>query len=423
MMTGVYPDRSGIPSNGFIDFSVAEPEERSLDLPEELTANTLFTWIDRKCTGELDLPTAATLSKRYLHAIFAGDAADAERPNDDPAVDNVAPDSHWDPTSSPAYIPDPDEHTPDLFTMQQALSQLPAADFHFINLGDVDRSAHAGGELPRQLVLTATDLQVGELVAALQGAGRWDRTVLFLVSDHGMDYTLPGPLDAVSTQATLDALGACFTPMQAVAQGGTESIYVMDRALPLASRQAALRAARSCILGTADCSTLCAGATRPAGADAIEAGWYTAFDALDVPGNMPASLASMHPNLGDLVLVAGAGAKFGEPDVTSPGAQIPGNHGHPATLRNTFIVAGGSPWVKRAQVVAASAPAADLDRLPEQSENVDIAPTVAWLLGLSLEGSEFPDGIGFDGRVLREAFTQFDADPAAASPTACGRFD
>ena len=64
-----------------------------------------------------------------------------------------------------------------------------------------------------------------------------------------------------------------------------------------------------------------------------------------------------------------------------------------------------------------------MDRLPEQSENVDIAPTVAWLLGLGIQPAQFPDGKpGFDGRVLSEAFTQFNGNPNPAEPTICGRF-
>jgi len=427
MMTGVYPDRSGIPTNDFIDdFSVASPAPVKLSIPERLTANTLFTWIDHSCGSapRTHLRTGATLSKKYLHDIFLGDAANAGRANDNPNVFNLPPESYWSPADDPAFIPSPDEHVPDVNTMNQALLQLPDVDFFFINLGDVDRSAHAGGLAARNAVLPDTDLRVGELVAELQASGRWDGTVLFLVSDHGMDYSPAGPATVVSTQSMLDSLGACFEPMKAVPSGGTESVYVLDRAAPLADRQAALRAARSCLLG-AGCAC---GAVQPLNANLIDGAWYTAMDALDAAGNLP--LASGHANLGDLTVFAAAMGKFGDPPASAgfAGAQIPGNHGHPTTLHNTFIVTGGSPWVKTAQSIAASiASPSPLDRLPEQSENVDLAPTVAWLLGLGTPPEDFPDfaqrGTGFDGRVLKEAFTQFDADPDAPSPTVCGRFE
>jgi hypothetical protein len=85
--------------------------------------------------------------------------------------------------------------------------------------------------------------------------------------------------------------------------------------------------------------------------------------------------------------------------------------------------------VKRARSVAPSVTPPDpvttewfLERLPEQAETIDVAPTVAWLLGIDIPAEEFPDGEGFDGRVLGEAFTQFDGNANPSSPTTCGRF-
>ena len=437
MMTGVYPDRNNIPTNDFIDdLTAAEPDVVKLSIPERLTANTLFSWIERACgdSPATKFHTGAVLSKKYLYDVFQGDAADAARANDDPDVFNVVPDVYdWDPEDDPAYIQSPDEHVPDAATMSAALARLPNVDFIFINLGDVDRAAHAGGDAARASALTDTDTQVGQLLADLQGGAnpRWDNTVLFLVSDHGMDISAAGPATEVTTQAMLDSLGACYEPMQAVSSGGTESIYVLDRSAPLADRQAALRAARSCLLG-AGCAC---GASQPLNANLIAGAWYIVADPLDAGGTMPANVASASPNLGDMTVFAAPTGKFGDPPNSTDyvEGQIPGNHGHPVTLRNTFIVSGGSPWVKAGQVIASSSTQPDptslaalLERLPEQSENVDLAPTVAWLLGLDIPAQEFPDyaerSKGFDGRVLKEAFTQFDVNANAPSPTVCGRF-
>lgn len=426
MMTGVVPERSGIPTNNFLDFDAgAEPVERDLSLPEKLTAKTLFTWISEKC-GVSGAPTylrhGATLSKKYLYEIFQGDAANPDRQNDDPAVFNVQPESYWNPTSSPLYIGPGSQHTPDIPTMQQALTQLPDLDFHFINLGDVDRSSHAGGQVARLAVLANTDLMLSRLVSQLQSSGRWEDTVLIVLSDHGMDYTLPGPVQAVSVQPLLEQMASCYAPMQAVQNGGTDGLYIKDRSAPLAVRNAALRAVRACLLGSADCATLCAGASRPFNAGDIAYAWYTQDDPTDPDGTMPVAIRSKHPNLGDLVLVASGGLKFSEPDES--GNPIPGNHGQLATIHNFMLVTGGSPWVKKGQVIEPSIPApGPLDRLPEQSETIDIAPTVAWLLGLSIRARDFPDGGGFDGRVLKEAFMQFDSNDNPAAPSVCGRFD
>lgn len=426
MMTGVYPQRNGIATNNFIDFfDPLSPVERDLSLPEELTANSLFTWVDQKCRVNGIIPeiqTGATLSKTYLFELFAGDALDAIRANRNPRVFNVPPDTHWDPRTSPAYIGPGFEYTPDLPTMNQALTQLPDADFLFVSLGDVDRFAHALGTPARALALVTADLEIGRLRTALEDAGRWENTVMIVTSDHGTDIALNPLTNGISTQPTLDALASCFTPMTAVQNGGSDSLYVLDRSLPLAQRQSALRAARACLTGAQDCATLCPGASRPTNAAQIVGAWYTTDDPADPDGTMPTSLAAKHPNLGDLVLVAAQGFKFSEPDPT--GNPIPGNHGHPVTFRNTMLVSGGSPWVKKGQVIApSSATVTDFDRLPEQAENIDITPTVAWLLGLNIQPADFPEGSGFDGRILNQAFTQFDASPSAPSPTVCGRFD
>lgn len=418
MMTGVYPQRNGIATNDFID-DVSTATKVRLSIPERLTANTLFTWIGSRCGGAVR--TGATLSKKYLFDVFSGDAKNAARANDNPRVFNVPPQTFWDPTKDSAYIGSPDEHTPDAPTMTDARSRIDDADFFFINLGDVDRIAHASGESARQVALPDTDAQVGNLVSDLQASGRWDNTVMFVVSDHGMDYS-PGPATAITTQAMLDQLAGCYLPMKSAASGqGTDGIYVLDRNAPKAQRQAALRAARSCLLGNGcEC-----GATRPTNASFIAGAWYREDDPLDPAGSMPASIATRHPNIGDLTVFAAAMGKFYDSQAESV---LSGNHGHPLTLHNTFIVTGGSPWVKKGQVIAASSPnPGPLDRLPEQSENVDIAPTVNWLLGMKILPGDFPDypqwSNGFDGRVLKEAFTQFDGNAAAPPPTTCGQFE
>jgi len=425
MMTGVNPARSGIATNNFIDFfDAANPVERDLSLPEELTAYTAFTWIDRQCRKSGLNPavkTGATLSKKYLFEVFQGDAFNMGRANRNPAVFNIVPDTLWDPTSSPAYIGPGFEYTPDAPTMQQALTQLPAADFLFINLGDLDRSAHAFSTAGRTAALVTADAQIGQLRTALEDAGRWNDTVLMVVGDHGMDIATNPLTNGISTQPMLDALAACFTPMQAVQNGGSDSIVVLDRSLPLAQRQASLRAARACLTGAQDCATLCPGTTRPSNAEQIIGAWYTTNDTADAAGTMPTSIASKHPNLGDLALAAGPGFKFAEPNAQAN--PIPGNHGHPATFRSAMLISGGSSWVKKGLVVAASTTNPSLfDRLPEQSENIDVMPTLAWLLGLNIQSADFPEGSGFDGRILKEAFMPFDGSPDAASPTVCGRF-
>ncbi len=143
---------------------------------------------------------------------------------------------------------------------------------------------------------------------------------------------------------------------------------------------------------------------RPGVADA----WYREPNPIDPEpaGRLPEALHATHENVGDLVVNARLGWRFSDPlPVSNP---IPGNHGHVVTRHNTFMVGGGASFVRRGQVIEPStADPSPLENLPEQSENVDIAPTVLWLLGRT--GVQL-----LQGRILSEAFT------ASASPSSCG---
>ncbi|ERJ20266.1 arylsulfatase protein [Salinisphaera shabanensis E1L3A] len=433
MMTGMYSGRSGIPTNNFWDRDAKPdtPEAEDLDNPNELEAKTLFTHIDEQCRRGNNPPnprfsTAAVLSKTYLYEIFEGDAADLQ-PNDAGIV-NLAPDDHWDPRSSKGYIDPGFEYTPDDFTTPQVIERIPGADFLFVNLGSVDRVAHAFGAAARAGQILSTDTHVGEIVEALREGGEWENTVLIVASDHGMDFSDQlGIGDNISVQATLDGFAECgYEPMLAVDNGGTDSLYISNPDATPASRQNTLETVRACLSepNGQTCTrvrSMCGGlAFLPPQVEHILGAWYTAPNADAPPGNLPGSIAaSAHPNLGDLVLAADDGFNFGEPvGVANP---IPGNHGHPVTFHNTMLIAGGIDFIHRGREVTASIPGpTPFDRLPEQSENIDIAPTIAWLLGLPLAEEDFADGQTFDGRILAEAFKPFDQDPNAPAPAYCG---
>lgn len=471
MMTGVYPDRNGIPTNNFWDKEAAPnaPDDEDLDNPNEIEAKTLFTWIDEKCRRgadaiNADITTAATMSKKYLHQIFLGDANDPQE--NDAGISNVEPDLHWDPTTSPGYIDQGSEHTVDNFTGPQAATDLMAADFIFINLGDVDRSSHAGGGTARNVTRVTADEQIGSLVTQLQDAGRWENTVFILTSDHGMDFSDPTSnapegeavftdpmnvvgagnalLNSLSTQPLLDSLASpvCgYEPILAVQNGGTNSLVVSSPNPTAAERQDTLLAARACLMNfngdnsasgaPPSCASVVGDVCKatlvaPVNLEQIAFAWYanpelyngaalTGSLSADTGGIMPATIKSRHENLGDLVLVISAGFKFSEsgPD----GNPIPGNHGHMPTIHNTMIVSGGADFLNR-NVIINDGSTDHFARTATQSENTDIAATVAWLLGLNIQDSDFPDAgqsfpdygdgvtrAGFDGRVLSEAFT------------------
>ncbi len=382
MMTGVYPDRNGIPTNNYWDRGAGEVDT-DLSLPSEVEVDSLFTRIKQQCP---DLRTAAIMSKDYLYEVFSAcgfSGQDCGR--------NLEPDIHFDPTSDPTFLPQPAGLVPDMTTMQQALSALPDTDFMFINLGQVDRMGHAdesgntGVPIQRNAVLLDTDTQIGMLVQMLKDQGRWDNTVMIVLSDHGMDWSLLA--DFINTQPVLDSIGG----LVAVDNGGTNSVYLTDqteRGTPAGN--ARLKQARDALLQVSG----------------IKDVWYV-FDNPQDPGvekQLSTYFDSAHENMGDLVLSATDGFRFSEPgEENNP---IPGNHGHEETYHNTFMISGGAAFLKAQVVSELDEPVSHMERRTGQSENVDVAPTVAWLLGMPVSG--------YDGRVLREAFN------LAVPPSQCG---
>lgn len=91
------------------------------------------------------------------------------------------------------------------------------------------------------------------------------------------------------------------------------------------------------------------------------------------------------PRLGELLLTAEDAYSFTE-SRTSTYAVLAGNHGGPTALPVPFFVATGSSLL--VQGTDATHPV----------RRIDIAPTVAWLLGINAPAAS-------EGRVLCEAFT------------------
>lgn len=376
MMTGAYGKRSGIPVNKY--WSRDPDEEPGVDMedPALLKADTLFTAIDEQCD---DLRTAAILSKTYLHGIFSGDS-DGDGQTD---ADHL-----WDPNP---IVPG-SGHAPDPFTTEEALAEIPnEPDLMFINLGDVDRSGHvdpSGVQDPavRRAVLEDTDAQVGRIVDAIEAAGAWDSTILFVVSDHSMDWSTPG--DFVTLDEVFAADERTVGNYQIVQNGGVDNIYVT----PDATGKWRVRAALYELA---------------AQTDGVANVYYRRPNSRDPDGSVvPKAWGLRTKRAGDLIAMAEPGRRFSDPSSTDN--PIPGNHGHAITRHNVTLITGGAPIVK-VQNIPASNPEAidplnDTLALPEQSENVDVGVTVAWLLGVSDPGgNKHPQ---FQGRVLSEAFTQ-----------------
>ncbi|WP_116044491.1 alkaline phosphatase family protein [Amycolatopsis palatopharyngis] len=329
MMSGIRPNRSGVPANSVYDR--AEARIRTLDRPSDLRAPTLLERLRE--SGHV---TGSVLSKTYLYGIF-GERASVR----------------WEPFP----IVPVSEHAPDLATTDALISMVEHADpeLVFVNLGDVDRVGHSdltGTTLraARTAALVSTDQQVGRFVTHLKSTGRWSSSVLLVLADHSMDWSLPHRV--ISLQPRMDA-DPLLAGAVVVAQNGGADLLTFTG--PAERRQAALARMRDL--------------------------------AADTPGVLsvhePDELR-LGPEAGDLVAYCRAGWRFTEPAVLSN--PIPGNHGHPVTEPIPFFVAGGHPVVRQGAVSSA------------QARTVDVAPTVGKLFGLS-----DPEG-GYDGTPRMDAF-------------------
>jgi arylsulfatase A-like enzyme len=323
MMTGVRPDRSGVPANSVYDRT--EQSVRNLDRPADLGFPTVIERLNRH-----GYTTGTVLSKEYLFGIFGTRAS-----------------HRWEPQP----IVPVSGHAPDQFTMDAALAMVDQFDPNlvFVNLGDCDRVGHsdlAGTTLQaaRQTALATVDHQVGRFVDMLKSSGRWKNSVVVVLADHSMDWSLPDAL--VSLAPGFDADPLLAGNVQIADNGGADLLYWTG---PAARRDAAVGRMRSIAKATE--------------------GVLSVHD--------PAALR-LGPEAGDLVAYCRAGWRFSDPDRWSN--PIPGNHGHPATRPIPFFVTGGSPLVQHGVSRTATA------------RTLDVAPTVGAVFGLGE-----PRG-GYDGR-------------------------
>ena len=324
MMTGARPDRTGVPANAVYDR--AEATVRDLDRPTDLRFPTVIERLDAA-----GFTTGTVLSKEYLYGIFGGRAT-----------------HRWE----PAPIVPISGHAPDLFTMEAAVTMVERLDPHllFVNLGDIDRLGHtdltgSSLQLLRQAALAGADLQVRRFVTMLKRTGRWQRSVVVVLADHSMDWSLPHAV--INLQPRFDAVPALAGKVAIADNGGADLLYWTG---PAAGRAAALRRMREVALATPGVLSV----------------------------HTPRELR-LGPEAGDLVVYCRAGWRFSDPAFYDN--PIPGNHGHPATRPIPFFIGGGSPLVRRgsSSVTATTA---------------DVAPTVGAVFGLPAPRQ------GYDGRSL-----------------------
>lgn len=236
-----------------------------------------------------------------------------------------------------------------------------------LHLLELDSSHHQNGPNTPQgrTVANRVDGLVGRVLKAYDDAGLRDKTTFFIVADHGfitVTKTL-NPNVAFAKEGLIEVEDGKIAKASAHVRpvGGIGMVYLTDPATREEDRAAVRR-----LLENAE-------------------GVAAVFDPADFP-SLGLPTPDKHPGMGDMVIAAKEGYSVGGSftanalvtERKSPG----GTHGYLNTepkMRALFVVSGAG--IK----VGPNAP---------EVESIDIAPTVAHLLGVALEG--------VDGRVLTE---------------------
>ena len=322
MMTGVRPDRSGVPANEFYDR--AEGVARDMDRESDLKATTVIEQLN--ATGRT---TGTVLSKSYLYGIFGERAT-----------------HRWEPVP---VIP-VSGHAPDVFTVDALITMVDQfdPDFVFTNLGDIDRMGHSdvsGTTLraARTAALADTDLQVRRFVEHLKSTGRWETSLMVFLADHSMDWTLPHQV--VSLTPALEADPLLAGHVQVAQNGGAELLY-----------------------WTGDAALRAEAVSRMIAVARAHEGVLSAHDIAATPS------LRFGPEAGDVLVWCRAGWRLSDPAPHSN--PVPGNHGHPATYPIPFFLSGGTPALARGWF---SSRAATVDVAPTVASYFGLpAPAGGW---------------------------------------------
>lgn len=307
MMTGIRPERSGVPANAIFDRELGDV--RDLDRPSDIRVDTVIERLNRE-----GLRTGTVLSKEYLYGIFGGRAK-----------------RRWE----PAPIIPISGHAPDVFTMRAARAMVTDYDPHllFVNLGDIDRFGHTdvtgplGVRALRRLALVQTDTLIGQFVELLKEQGHWEHSMLIVLADHSMDWSRPDRV--ISLAGPLDDDAFLRGKVQIADNGGADLLYWTG---PRSQREEAVRRMRRI-------------ASRVAGVHSTH--------------DRRADWLRLGPEAGDVVAFAQQGWRFSDPDpITSN--PIPGNHGHLVTRSIPFFISGGHPAVPRRRASSSVAHTVDV---------------------------------------------------------------
>ena len=366
LVTGVSPARHGVLFNGLL----TRPEPRQppvvepwMDKALMVRVPTLYDLAFKAGLRTAQVDWVAILNSGTIHAEFA----EIPKPNHPVETELIAAG-----LLTPAEITGFNKSPPvwrDQAWTQAACHILTTRKpnlllFHLLNL-DFTNHTYGPGTPASLTAYAYADRLVGDLLDAVERAGLRDRTTLVITTDHGFKRVSKLIYPNVSLRkaglVSVDSQRVTGCDAWCMPQGGLAFAYVTDPA-----RKAQLL------------PKLRAACEKIDGVDRV-------LDGSAGPGlGMPTPGAN--PGMGDLILYAKAGYAFqapatGESEVAESRSYL-GTHGYPASdpELDGILIAWGY----------GIAPGARLAR----AANLDVAPTLAALLGVTLPGVE--------GRVLTE---------------------
>ncbi len=433
MLTGATGAVNGVVANGF--YNRALGAEEPIERPALIRVATLFDVLRQEAPH---LKTAAVLGKEKLRLLYDGVTASTDNP-EGVAVTHVRPDFLRGAAEMPVVGSDdcPAEPVsgsgvaldPCIMDIVIKLAATEDPDFTFVNLGNVDAIQHVSGpnSPAGQAAVASADQQIGRLVAYLKESGKWRDSVLIVTADHSFSWTGPLPTQRIDLETlfaadlTILGTGESFV---VVSSGGSAQISLPSIGVGAtsltASQQTALKRMREIALAQTGVSEAYYRLENPLDPGKTLAANRPAWGLSDQrAGDLVVTALASGPTTGlsnplgtggnPFEVASGAGYVLAAPASTE--GVLQGQHGHPGTRHIPFYVIGGGDHVVD-QTIAASGPLNEGDDTaanPGQAENLDIAPTVAWIYGLD-PVEVLPAATG---RPLTEAFSDRPIDVIA----------
>lgn len=222
----------------------------------------------------------------------------------------------------------------------------------------LDALGHAEGDQAEGMAaaLADIDVQIGRLVQATKDAGIYGRSAFVVTGDHGMETFTDGMRDELLAAISAAGYDAEMLSAGQSPQPGTDAVIVVG--------------------GVGSLHLVGDAADDPAAAGAIEAAVTALPHVAAVYDKQEQQAMHMSPNYGELIIEPAEGWSLG----AAP-ADPAGVHGMTRVMEVPLVLAGAGVRPHAA---------------PHDPRHIDIAPTIAALLG-------FDGPSGADGRVLTES--------------------